>query len=83
MLTANIKVKPISFCFSQAAVHTVALTKQAMFVQLLYKSANCNKSRMGFVFNVHLEEFNCLLVGETSRLEVVLRERDGSDSPNN
>ena len=82
MLTANIKVKPISFCFSQAAVHTVALTKQAMFVQLLCKSANCNKSRMGFVFNIHLE-VDRLLVGETSRLEVVLRERDGSDSPNN
>ena len=34
------------------------------------------------VFNVHLEELNHLLVGETSLLGVVLRERDGSDSPN-
>ena len=35
------------------------------------------------VFNVHLEELNCLLVCETSLLGVVLRERDSSDSPNN
>ena len=35
------------------------------------------------VSNVHLKELNCLLLGETSSLGVVLRERDGSDSPNN
>ena len=35
-----------------------------------------------FVLNVHLEELSCLKVGETSRLGVVLREQDGSDSPN-
>ena len=34
------------------------------------------------VFNVHFKEFNHLLVGETSRLGVFLRERDDSDSPN-
>ena len=31
---------------------------------------------------VHLEELNRLLVGETSRLGVFLRERYSSDSPN-
>ena len=34
------------------------------------------------VLNTHLEELSCLLVGKTSRLGVVLRDRDGSDSPN-
>ena len=34
------------------------------------------------VLNVHLEELSCLLAGEASRLGVVLREGDGSDSPN-
>ena len=34
------------------------------------------------VLNVHLMELSCLLVGETSRLGVVLGEWDGSDSPN-
>ena len=37
---------------------------------------------LGTVFNIHLEKLNRLLVGETSCLGVVLRERDGSDSPN-
>ena len=32
---------------------------------------------------VHLKELNCLLVGKTSGLGVVLREQDDSDSPNN
>ena len=31
----------------------------------------------------NLKDLNLLLVGETSHLGVVLRERDGSDSPNN
>ena len=31
--------------------------------------------------NVHLMELSCLLVGETSRLGVVLGERYGSGSP--
>ena len=35
-----------------------------------------------YVFNVHLDELNCLLVGETSHLGVVVREWDDSDSPN-
>ena len=35
------------------------------------------------VFNVHLKELNLLVVGETSHLGAVLRERDGSDTPNN
>ena len=35
------------------------------------------------VFNVHLKKLNLLLVGETSHLGVVLREQDGSDTPNN
>ena len=37
--------------------------------------------KVTIVFNVHLQELNRLLVGETSSLGVVLRERDGSDSP--
>ena len=32
------------------------------------------------VLNIHLMELNCLVVGETSRLGVVLRERMASDS---
>ena len=36
-----------------------------------------------FLMNVCLKELNRLLVGDTSHLGVVLRERDGSDSPNN
>ena len=39
-------------------------------------------SELGTVLNVHLKELSCFLVGETSHLGVVLRERDGSDSPN-
>ena len=35
------------------------------------------------VFNAHLKELNCVLVGETSHLGGVLKERDGSDSPDN
>ena len=35
------------------------------------------------VFNVHLKELNCLQVGETSCLGVVLMEQGGSDSPYN
>ena len=34
---------------------------------------------MNIVFNVNLEELNSFLVGETSHLGRVLRERDGSD----
>ena len=41
----------------------------------------CNGD-FGGVLYVQLEELSCLLVGETSRLGVVLREHDGSDSPN-
>ena len=41
------------------------------------------KRSLGIVLNVHLQELNRLLAGETSRLGVVLREWDGSDSPNN
>ena len=49
---------------------------------LVWVHANTNKMRIS-VFNVHLEELNRLLVGETSPLGVVLREQDGSDSHNN
>ena len=39
-------------------------------------------SAIEIILNVHLKELNLLLVGETCRLGVVLRERDGSDLPN-
>ena len=47
----------------------------------MYKT--CNYVDSYVVFNVHLKELNLLLVGVTSCLGVFLRDRDGSDLPNN
>ena len=41
-----------------------------------------DKMKKLVVLNVYLKKLSCLVVGETSHLGVVLRERDGSDSLN-
>ena len=50
---------------------------------LLALQQTAHRFKNTYVSNVHIKELNLLLVGKTSHLEVILRERDGSDSPNN